>query len=87
MYSIICKTASSRYLFKNFVKVNDNQENVLKVINANKFMEEEKARATNKIDKIAIALIVNIDKEHMVMLSNIEDTANDESVRYLLVIG
>ena len=36
-------------------------------------MEEEITRATNKIDKTAIALNVNIDKEHIVMLSNIED--------------
>ena len=36
-------------------------------------MEEEIARITNKIDKTAIALNVNIDKEHIVMLSNIED--------------
>ena len=45
------KIASSRYLFKNFVGINDNQENVLKVIKANKLLEEEIARATNKIDK------------------------------------
>ena len=36
-------------------------------------MEEEITRATNKIDKTTIALNVNIDKEHIVMLSNIED--------------
>ena len=70
---IICKTASSRYLLKNFVGINDNQENVLKVIKANKLLEEEIARATNKIDKSTRTLNVNIDKEHIVMLSNIED--------------
>ena len=70
---IICKTASSRYLFKNFVGINDNQENVLKVIKVNKLLEEEIARATNKIDKSIRTLNVNIDKEHIVMLSNIED--------------
>ena len=36
-------------------------------------MEEEITRATNKIDKTTIALNVNIDKEHIVMLNNIED--------------
>ena len=36
-------------------------------------MEEEIARATNKIDKTAIALNMNIDKEHIVMLISIED--------------
>ena len=70
---IICKIASSRYLFKNFVGINDNQENVLKVIKANKLLEEEIARATNKIDKNTRTLNVNIDKKHIVMLSNIED--------------
>ena len=70
---IICKTTSSRYLFKNFIGINDNQENVLKVIKATKLLEEEITRATNKIDKTTIALNVNIDKEHIVMLSNIKD--------------
>ena len=36
-------------------------------------MEEEITRATNKIDRTTIDLNVNIDKEHIVMLSNIED--------------
>ena len=36
-------------------------------------MEEEITRATNKIDETTKALNVNIDKEHIVMLSNIED--------------
>ena len=36
-------------------------------------MEEEITRATNKIDKSTRALNVNIDKEHIVMLSNIKD--------------
>ena len=36
-------------------------------------MEEEIARATNKIDKSIRTLNVNIDKEHIVMLSNIKD--------------
>ena len=35
-------------------------------------MEEEIIRATNKIDKATIALNLNIDKEHIVMLSNIK---------------
>ena len=45
---------------------------LLKVIKANKLLEEI-ARITNKIDKTTLALNVNIDKEHIVMLSNIED--------------
>ena len=57
----------------NFVGINDNQENVLKVIKANKLLEEEIARSTNKIDITDIALNVNINKEPIVMLSNIED--------------
>ena len=36
-------------------------------------MEEEIARATNKIDKSTRTLNENIDKEHIVMLSNIKD--------------
>ena len=36
-------------------------------------MEEKITRATNKIGKTTIALNVNIDKEHIVMLSNTED--------------
>ena len=36
-------------------------------------MEEEITRANNKIDKNTIALNMNIDKEHIIMLSNIED--------------
>ena len=36
-------------------------------------MEEEIARATNKIDKSTRTLIVNIYKEHIVMLSSIKD--------------
>ena len=36
-------------------------------------MEEEIARATNKIDKSARTLYVNIDKKNIVMLSNIKD--------------
>ena len=36
-------------------------------------MEEEITRTTNKIDKITRNLNVNIDKEHIVMLSNIKD--------------
>ena len=36
-------------------------------------MEEALTRVTNKIDKTTIALNVNIDKEHIMMLSNIED--------------
>ena len=46
---------------------------MLKVIKATKLLEEEITRATNKIDKTIIALNVSIDKEHIVMLSNIED--------------
>ena len=53
--------------------INDNQENAWKVIKANKLLEEEIARSTNKIDKTTIALNVNIDKEHIVMLINIKD--------------
>ena len=44
-------------------------------------MEEEIARATNKIDKTTKALNVNIDKEHIVVLSNIEDI--DSLTNYL----
>ena len=33
-------------------------------------MEEEITRTTNKIDRTTIDLNVNIDKEHIVMLSN-----------------
>ena len=36
-------------------------------------MEDEITRATNKIDRTTIDLNVNIDKEHIVILSNIED--------------
>ena len=43
------------------------------VIKATKLLEEEITRTTNKIDKTTIALNMNIDKEHIVMLSNIED--------------
>ena len=43
-------------------------------------MEEEIARVTNKINKTAIPLNMNIDKEHIMMLSNIEDI--DSLVNY-----
>ena len=45
-------------------------------------MEEVITRVTNKIDKTAIALNANTDKEHIVMQSNIEDIyslANDQN--------
>ena len=70
---IISKTASLRYLSKNFARINDNQENILKVIKANKLLEEEITGVTNKIVKSIRTLNVNIVKEHIVMLSNNKD--------------
>ena len=62
-----------KIVFKNFVGINDNQENILKVIKANMLLEEEIARGTHKIDKSTGTLNANIDQEHIVIQSKIKD--------------
>ena len=42
-------------------------------MNQNKLLEEDIESATNKYDKTIWALNMNINKEHIVMLSNIEN--------------
>ena len=59
--------------FKKFIGINDNQENILKVIKAIKLLDEKLNRVSNKLDKIYEAKDENENKEHMVMLKNIED--------------
>ena len=65
--------ASSRHLFKDYIGVNDNQENVLKVIKATKLLNEEINKANNKLGKYSEAKDESRDKEHIVILKNAND--------------
>ena len=56
-----------------FFGINDHQENVLKVIKEKQVIERRNSKKTNKINKTTIAFNMNIDKEHIAMISNIEN--------------
>ena len=62
-----------RYLLKKFIEINYNQESVLKVKKETKLLDEEINRVSNKLDRISEAKDENENKEHMVMLKNVED--------------
>ena len=64
--------ADSRYLFKYFIGINDNW-GCTKIIKATKLLDEEINRLSNKLDRISEVKDEYEDKEHMVMLKNIED--------------
>ena len=55
------------------IGVNDNQENVLKVIKATKLWDEKINKASNKLDKYSESKDESRDKEHIVVLKNVND--------------
>ena len=50
---------SLRYLFKDYIEINDNQENILKVIKTTKLLDEKTNKVSiksNKISKVEIKI-------------------------------
>ena len=74
----INKIASSRYLFKNFVGINDNQINMLKTIKALRILNEDLDRSKAKSVKL-----FDLHKIHMQDKICISSQVADKVVQFL----